>query len=124
MTTIFADDTKIEKRIYESFFSSLSESEKPLVYMDSKIESLTLASDKFVLTSTCKDADIVIMTKSSLAAECQDNIVFGTRYRHLRKEYVVGAFFWQKGRPNIVFQKEKLDEKQITLAPALQDFIE
>ena len=121
---VYANDTDIEKQIYESFFSSLSKSKVPTIYTDTKIASLSLVSDHFNLVDNCSDAEIVIMTQSDLSKECQSKIVFGTRYRHLKQPYVIGAFFWQKGRPNIVFLGEKLEEKHITLDPSLEQFVE
>lgn len=120
----FSDELSIEKSIYESIFTSLSKSENISVYSDSSIESLALETDKFSIVDNCKDATIVVMTKSELALECQDKIVFATRYRHLKQAYVVGAFFWQKGRPNIVFLQERIDEKGIVLSPSLEQFVE
>lgn len=122
--TLFADDISIEKKIYETFFAALSPLEKPHIYTDTPIASLALESDKFELTDSCKDADIAIMTRSDMPYDCRKKIVFGTRYRHLNKKYVIGAFFWQKGRPNIVFQRTKLRQKNITLPPELEEFAE
>ena len=119
-----ANDVKIEKTIYESIFSSLHNENKPVIYSDSDVDSLGLGSEYFTLTKVCENADIVLMTQSALPEECQDKVVFGTRYRHLKKEYVIGAFFWQKGRPNIVFQKEKLDKHHIILTNSLSAYVE
>lgn len=124
LTFSFADDISIEKKIYETFFAELSPREKPYVYVDTPIASLELKSDKFILTDSCKKADIAIMTQSDLPYDCRKKVVFGTRYRHLKKKYVVGAFFWQKGRPNIVFQRTKLRRKNIELSPSLQEYAE
>ena len=124
INTIFADDLSTEKKIYESFFSALSPKEKPLIYTDKSIPSLQLVSEKFSLISDCTQADIIVMAQRPLDERCQDKIVFGTRYRHLREPYVVGAFFWQKGRPNIVFLEEALKKHKITLPPELEDYLE
>lgn len=119
-----ASDIQIEKKIYETFFAALSKKVKPSVYIDVHIPSLELDTDKFSLVSSCQKADIVIVTKKTIDAGCEKKIIFGTRYRHLKKVYVLGAFFWQKGRPNIVFKRQQLDSKKIKLPHALQEFIE
>lgn len=120
----FADDISIEKKIYETFFAALWAGEKPTVYVDTPIASLELKSDKFTLTDSCKKADIAIMTQSEIPYDCRKKIVFGTRYRHLNKKFVIGAFFWQKGRPNIVFDRAKLRSKNIQLPASLEEFVE
>ncbi len=123
-TLAFADDVSLEKKIYESFFDALSTEKTPKVYVDSKKESLSLSSNTFTLVNSCKEADIVVMTQSDLPEVCQSKIVFGTRYHHLKNDFVVGAFFWQKGRPNIVFIEDRLIVKKITLPESLQDYLE
>ena len=122
--TLFADDIEIEKNIYETIFLALVEVEKPSVYSEDNIQSLGLRPALFTQVPTCKEADIVVMTKSTLPKSCQDKVVVGTRYRHLRKPYVFGAFFWQKGRPNILFKRTKLEEKGIILKSELIDYME
>ena len=119
-----ADDIEIEKNIYETIFLALVEVEKPSVYSEDNIQSLGLRPALFTQVYTCTAADIVVMTKSTLPKSCQDKVVVGTRYRHLRKPYVFGAFFWQKGRPNILFKRAKLEEKGIILKSELVDYME
>ena len=121
---LLADDIEIEKNIYETIFLALVEVEKPSVYSEDNIQSLGLRPALFTQVYTCTAADIVVMTKSTLPKSCQDKVVVGTRYRHLRKPYVFGAFFWQKGRPNILFKRAKLEEKGIILKSELVDYME
>lgn len=121
---VFADDISIEEKIYEKIFKAITHQENTRIYVDGDIPSLDLKSKVFTLTDSCKKADIVVMTQSELPYECHHKIVFGTRYRHLRKAYVIGAFFWQKGRPNIVFDKNKLKQHYIELDPSLSEYIE
>jgi len=124
ISVLFSDDIEIEKNIYETIFLALVEIEKPFVYSEDNILSLGLRPALFTQVDNCAEADIVVMTKSTLARECQDKVVVGTRYRHLKKDYVFGAFFWQKGRPNILFKKTKLEEKNIVLTSDLIDYME
>ena len=124
MSLLFADDVEIEKNIYETIFLALVETEKPNVYSKDTIESLGLRPALFTQVYKCSQADIVVMTKSSIPKSCQDKVVVGTRYRHLRKPYVYGAFFWQKGRPNILFKRTKLEEHNIVLTSKLIDYME
>ena len=120
----FADDVVIEKNIYETIFLALVDVEKPNVYSEDTIESLGLRPALFTQVYTCSQADIVVMTKSTLGKKCQNKVVVGARYRHLKKPFVYGAFFWQKGRPNILFKRTKLEEHNIVLTSKLIDYME
>ena len=119
-----ADDIVIEKNIYETIFLALVEIEKPKVYSEDTIASLGLRPALFTEVFSCEEADIVVMTKSNIPQDCQKKVVVGTRYRHLRKPYVFGAFFWQKGRPNILFKKTKLEQNNIVLKSSLVDYLD
>lgn len=119
-----ADEKGVEKRIYESIFKELSVQQLPKVYTDDKIESLSLYSEHYERVDSCAKADIVIMTTTDISSECQNKIVFGTRYRHLKQPYVTGAFFWQKGRPNIVFKEDQLHKHEITLSASMNEYVE
>ncbi len=121
---VIADDKGIEKRIFESIFKELSTQDHPKVYTNDKVESLALSSELFERVDSCEEAEIIIMTTKEIAGECQGKIVFGTRYRHLKQPYVTGAFFWQKGRPNIVFKEELLHKHEITLSASMNDYVE
>lgn len=124
ITQVFADDIEIEKNIYEKIFSALVTTEKPLIYSDESILSLGLKPADFTQVSKCEEAEIVVMTHSSIPKHCRTKIVFGTRYRHLEVDYILGAFFWQKGRPNLLFRQEKLDEHNIVLIDSLAEYVE
>lgn len=124
VSLLFSDDIEIEKNIYETIFLALVEVEYPKVYSEDPIESLGLRPALFKQVQSCEEADIVVMTKSSLPLKCQNKIVVGTRYRHIKESFVIGAFFWQKGRPNILFKRQNLEARQIVLTSSLIDYIE
>ena len=119
-----ANEKEIEKRIYESIFKELSTEHHPKIYIDDEVEALKVYSDYYTKVASCSDAEIVIMTTTDISSECQNKIVFGTRYRHLKQPYVTGAFFWQKGRPNIVFKEDQLHKHEITLSASMNEFVE
>ncbi len=72
-----------------------------------------------------KDADILILYHS-FDVPAKDKIIFADGYlvfEHF-KNRIVGGFYWQKGRPNLVFVKKNLKDHNITLPPSLRDYIE
>jgi len=93
--------------------------------MRSNVASIQHFSSNFEIVNSCDDADIVLVTyKKNITAQCKDKLLFGTRYKTLLKEPTVGAFFWQKGRPNILFYKSRLKKHGITLSKDFQKYID
>ena len=121
---LIASDITLAHEIYASIFQALIPNQKAKIYTQSSIEALNLASNSYLLVNNCKNADIIVITKRIPKGDCQAKILFGTRYRHLKEPNVVGAFFWQKGRPNILFKGEVLSRYNITLPHAFEPYIE
>jgi len=40
------------------------------------------------------------------------------------KKDIVGGFYWQKGRPNILFLKDNIDKYNIKLPSSMKQYIE
>ena len=95
------------------------------IYIHTKVASLHIYPGKLQVLKECNKADVVILsTTSNIPKECQEKILFGTRYSHLKNPNVIGAFFWQKGRPNILFYQERLKKKNIKLDSSFDKYIE
>lgn len=70
----------------------------------------------------CQNADMVLSKKS---VTCRDKVLFFTNYKTFKNnEQAIGAFFWQKGRPNIIFRKEVLGQFNIVLSEKFDKYIE
>jgi len=85
-------------------------------------------SSKLKVVKDCKDANFVFIKDRSSIDNCKDNknaIFFTNNYKRLlsNKKYI-GAFFWSKSRPNIVFIRERLAHKNIKLSKGYDNFIE
>jgi hypothetical protein len=125
-TFLAADDLKIEATIYNKIIIAITKKEKPKVYIYKQCKSLKKYPGKIELVAHCKDADIVIVTTlKNIPKMCfTKNKIFGTKYSHLKNPHVIGAFFWQKGRPNILFYKYRLDQNNIKLDKSFNKYIE
>jgi len=125
VTTIYASDLKLASSIFEKITVAISHEDKPKIYVYSHIDAIEECHEKFNLVDNCIDADIVLLsTIKNIPSTCRDKILFGTRYKHLKNKNVIGAFFWQKGRPNVLFYKDRLDKKNIKLDVSLNKYIE
>ncbi len=78
-----------------------------------------------VFVKQCKDADLIIVSKpDSLRGLCRDKPIFVTNYRGYRSSNLpVGALFWQKGRPVLIFRKRNLERLHVSLPKNLKDYV-
>ena len=82
----------------------------------------------FNIANTCSEADFVFVKNEKTSNQpCSGNkkIFFTNNYDSLLKnKQFIGAFFWSKSRPNIVFVKNRLVENNIELPEIYNKFIE
>lgn len=123
--TLYASDAKLASTIYAKITKALTGNDNPKVYVHGEIEAIE-RYPLLHLVPTCAEADIIITTTmKTLPSECHDKIIFADSYRLLRSSpRITGAFFWSKGRPNIVFYNKRLKEHNITLGDEYQRYVE
>ena len=125
ITTVNAGDIKKASSIFNMVIKNIAHKNTPKVYLHVEIESIKKYPKDLKITTNCSDADVVVLsTLKNIPSTCKDKILFGTRYSHLKNNNVVGAFFWQKGRPNILFYKKRLDKYNIRLGSGFDKYIE
>ena len=79
-------------------------------------------SDIILITNRSTLTSILKRTKADKSAE--NPILFVTDYRFLKySEDIIGAFYWRKGRSQLLFIKKRLDKQNIQLPKAYQDFM-
>lgn len=80
------------------------------------------------LMETTKDphlAQFLIVSKKIPENVSKTGIVFTTEYGMLENnKRIVGAFFWQKGRPNLLFIRNRLHKANLTLGHEFDKYIE
>ena len=125
ITTTWASDDKKASNIFNLIAKNITEKSFPNVYLHKGNSSLEKYPGNLNITTECAKADLVILsTTKDIPKECLEKILFGTRYSHLKNKDVVGSFFWQKGRPNILFYKQRLEEHKIKLDSSFDRYIE
>ena len=125
ITTINASDIKLESSIFNKLVSAVTKKTDAKVYFHKNIESLNKYPGELKVVTDCTKADMVILsTNKDIPATCKGKILFGTRYSHLKNKEVIGAFFWQKGRPNILFYEKRLKKNNIKLDSSFDKYIE
>ncbi len=123
--TLYADDIHLESSIFATIVQSVTKKKAPKVYIYKKIPSVLKYPNSMKIVKDCALADIVLLSSiQNIPKECKGKVFFGSRYKHLKNPQVVGAFFWQKGRPNILFYKNRLEKYHITLDKSYDKYIE
>jgi len=125
ITTVYASDDKKASSIFNLIAKDITDKASPNIYLHISNPSLEKYPGDLNIVKTCDAADLVIIsTVNYLPKECSKKILFGTRYSHLKNPNVIGAFFWQKGRPNILFYEKRLEKYSIKLEPSFNKYIE
>lgn len=120
-----SDSSKKEILIHDALAKALFVSTKINVYTDSPLlyENISKYSNQLTLTNE-KEATYIIKGSNG-NIENKNALLLVTSYGFL-KEYTsaIGAFYWKKGRPTIIFIKERLDKKGIVLPKRLHKYYE
>jgi hypothetical protein len=92
-------------------------------------------SKRIFLSDKPEEADIVLITDERAlnnilstmnvnADSGKKPIIFVTNYHFLKiSDDIVGAFYWRKGRSQLLFIKNRLKEHNITLPKEYQNFM-
>lgn len=92
-----------------------TDTEKEIIRHSSKMESV----------NDPKAARFLIITQKVPPGLSGKHILFATDYALLNKdERFIGAFFWQKGRPNLLFLRDRLNKADLSLGREFDKYIE
>jgi len=130
---LYALDTKSTLNIYHELFTSLLGNKKIIVYTkDKELRHVFESSNKIVLCDNINEATIILISSTSglipinekLLNSVLHPIVFATDYRLLkRSNSIIGAFYWKKGRSQLLFIKHRLNKYDIHLPPKYRAFM-
>lgn len=124
-TTLFGSNLEVEKKIYTSIIHAVFPNKHIRLWTDSKEKKSFLGSiDGVTLVQESDDADFLILQHTSQIKS--HGIKFATNYKVLRyyQNDIIGGFYWQKGRPNILFLKPYLKQHHINLPSSLDTYVE
>ena len=124
---------ELELKILEKLFTDLTSSREVRVMVLGEktpyyISLFAGGSEVLRPVGSCEEADLLFLAggyEGDIPRRCRGKVVFSSRKKHIFLwEDVVGAFFWKKGRPNLLLIKERLEEKSIKLPREYEKFIE
>ncbi|RLA70100.1 MAG: hypothetical protein DRG09_04090 [Epsilonproteobacteria bacterium] len=81
---------------------------------------------KFNVVKSCKKAKVMILSsEKTIPKGCNTKPILVLDYELLEKhDNAVSAFFWKKGRPNIVFISDRIKHFSISLPASYDKYIE
>jgi hypothetical protein len=120
-------EIELEAKIVHKISSDIFKRRANIYIPDISEKSKEIYSKYFDISKSCFDADFVFDKNNLSEQECigAKTIYFTNNYRRLMSSpKYIGAFFWNKSRPNIVFIKDRLDKKRIYLSSEYKKYIE
>lgn len=127
---LFADSLdQVKSTLISKIADALLKKKVVTIYTnDTSYQMLEKFPYRFKVVDSCEKADMVITPDVELPkAECKmsDALILMTHYRgYTQSKEAVGALFWQKGRPNLIFDKSRLQELSLVLPHAFTKYIE
>ncbi len=103
------------------------------LYVDDPVyKNILKKEEKVVFVDRFENADFILFTDESLLERYREykqahpeysTILFATRYRLLKNcKDAVGALYWRKGRPQLLFLKPRLKHHNIVLPTMFKKF--
>ena len=133
---LHALERKSTLKMYHGIFTALSSETSINVYTEDKeYREVFRHSKRIFLTNKLEESDIVLITNdrtlSSILSKINANknigkkpMIFVTNYHLLKiSDEIVGAFYWRKGRSQLLFIKKRLKQHNITLPKEYQSFM-
>ncbi|WP_434637473.1 hypothetical protein MLC35_01545 [Sulfurimonas sp. NW7] len=122
-----ASQIEYELKIYQTIFQALFPGKNVVyVWSDSQTTNRIFTKTKDIqLVTAPAQADILLLGTGENASNL-NGLKFATNYKTFKKykKSLIGGFYWQKGRPNIIFIKRNLEKYHITLPKSMSEYIE
>jgi len=122
--------------MYHHIFAALSSQNIISVYVkDKEYLEVFQFSNKISVSNRLEESDIVLITDKHMLAEVlkydsiyetkkKRPVLFTTNYRFLEKsKEIIGAFYWKKGRSQILFIKNRLHKLGLHLPQEYEQFM-
>jgi hypothetical protein len=124
---IFADSlTTIKSELLYQLSTQLLNKQKISVYISANIFNDVKSYKGMQRVYFCSKADIIVADNTTnISRDCFNKIIISTNYRTYKdNNNITGAIFWQKGRLNILFKKDKIKKFLKHINKELQKFLD
>lgn len=123
---LFANSSHIKEiKIHDILVKSIFSTTNNYVYTNSKdLENHIKVNSLYMNISTQEFADYIILCSQEELLN-EKAIVLVTSYALLKNnKRAIGAFYWKKGRPTIIFIRQRLKEQNIVLPSSMEKYYE
>lgn len=123
--SIYADGN-YELKLYEKLLPAIFTQHPINIYTDEKSKELLQESDKFNILKKCHEDVVLLISQNndSIPNTYKNKPIFATSYKlYKNNPNSFGAFYWRKGRPQIIFKKTAIEQFQLTMPNSLQKYI-
>lgn len=133
---LYALERESTLKMYHNIFAALSPKALITVYTnDKEYRAVFSHSKRIFLSDKLEESDIILITDERTlnnvlyrskvnTNDSKKPILFVTSYHFLGKsDDIVGAFYWRKGRSQLLFIKKRLKQQGITLPKEYQNFM-
>ena len=116
----------IETQIIERIATSLFPKQKISAWGETADQkNMIKQSEKIKEAVDSSNADLIIVSKNLPQNLSKNCVIITTEYSQLIKdERIIGAFFWQKGRPNLLFLRPRMQKANVKLSHEFDKYIE
>ncbi len=122
-----AGNLSVEQRLINKVLRALSPSAPPrkIYYEGAYLPEIFRNNPEVRLVSDPRNAQIIVANRVAEKLERYHKPILVLQYRLLKSySLAVGAYFWQKGRPNIVMIRQRLQRMRIRLPHDFERYIE
>ena len=118
-TYLFANSYEI--KLYETIFTKLFN--KPVIYLFVDKNKKEFKNSKVLkIVNNCKKADLVLLYDIN-NLKCKDKPLFVTSYIDFKNSNAIGAFYWRKGRPQLILNKKIIESYNLHLDKSLLKYV-
>jgi hypothetical protein len=125
---LYAEVSKssVEVQIIEKIATSMFPNQKATAWGETvELKNTLQQSKKIDSVEDFNNARIIFVSKKIPENISSNTIIITTNYSLLIKDQrVLGAFFWQKGRPNLLFLRGRMQKANVTLGHEFEKYIE
>lgn len=124
---LYSSETLIAAKIIDKTVSALFPEKKRLKSWGSTAYHRDIISKttRLVEAMTLEEAEFYLVGEKISKLIDKKGVIFTTDIDlFYNDERVIGAFYWQKGRPNLIFLRERLEAYELPISSELQDYIE
>ena len=117
---LFANSYEI--KLYETIFTKLFN--KPVIYLFVDKNKKEFKNSKVLkIVNNCKKADLVLLYDIN-NLKCKNKPLFVTSYIDFISSNAIGAFYWRKGRPQLILNKKIIESYNLHLDKSLLKYLE